>query len=201
MRAGWIFCPNDGDNNPDLPAGVGGSLVNPLDIVRLTGGPAGNEHDHLLVGGIAINSDQVGIFHEHIVGHFGTQWIQITRPDSVAAHTHDLPTDANGNLQPQWFLAFWKGSDADAAMIASSETCYVACEATITEQDGQIVIGDLDNTPWDAGELTTWRTRMLNVLGIDLPDQVDRGSRLVALFVGSLLSRGGQPERALRFTS
>ena len=42
---------------------------------------------------------------------------------------------------------------------------------------------------------------MLDVLGLQLPVQVDRGKWLVALFVGLLLARGNQTETTLRFTS
>jgi len=188
MKAGWIFARNIG-GEPQLPAGVGGRTTNPLDITRITGGPAGNEHTHLLCGALAINSDQIGVMHEHFV----VGGVQVTRPDSVPTHDHDLPAD----MAPDWFLLFWAGSDADAAAIVADPQCYIACQAEVTE-DG---IGDLIDTPWNAGELAWWRAAMLDVLGLALPVQVDRGKRLVMLFVGLLLARGNQTEIALRFTS
>ena len=200
-KAGWIFAQNGGSGTPALPDGVGGRYVNPLDIVRITDGPSGQEHTHLLCGAAALNSDQIGVFHEHIVVNVGGSWVQLTRPDIVQTHTHTLPLDALGNLTPDWFLLFWSGSDADASAIIADAGCLLACEAEVSEVDGQTVIGELDATPWTTGQRTTWETRILSVLGLDLPVQVDRGSRLVALFVGLLQTRANQPEMALRFTS
>jgi hypothetical protein len=200
-KAGWIFVRNDGSGNPDMPDRVGGAITNPLDITRLTGGPGGQEHTHLLVGGIALPSDQIAVFHIHIVTDITGAWVQLTRPDSVPEHDHTLPLDGNGNLSPDWFLLFWIGSDADAAAIVADPNCLIACEAAVSEQGGQTVIGALDNTPWTAGERATWEARILNVLGMDLPDEVDRGRRLVQLFAGPLSSRANQTEMALRPTS
>ena len=192
MKAGWIFVRNSG-GEPQLPAGVGGTLTNPLDITRITGGPPGNEHTHLLCGALAISSDQIGIMHEHFV----VQGVQVTRPDSVPPHNHDLPVD----MAPDWFLLFWYGSDADAAAIVADPQCFIACQAEVTVVDGETQIGDLIDTPWNAGERAWWNAAMLDVLGLQLPVQVDRGSYLVQLFVGLLLARGNQTEAALRFTS
>lgn len=201
MKAGWIFAQNDGTGTPALPAGVGGRYTNPLDIVRITGGPSGNEHTHLLVGSVALISDQIGIVHEHVITNVTGSWVQLTRPDSVPAHTHTLPLDGYGNLMQDWFLLFWAGSDADAAAIIADANCPIACQAEVSEVDGQTVIGELEDTPWTAGERTAWEVQMLSVLGLELPAIVDRGKRLVQLFCGLLLSRGNQPEMALRFTA
>jgi hypothetical protein len=199
MKAGWVFARDDG-GTPSLPDGIGGRYVNPLDIVRITGGPAGNEHTHLLVGSLAMHSDQIGVFHEHFVTDVTGQWVQLTLPDSVTEHDHDLPL-VDGILSPDWFLLFWAGSDADAAVIASDADCYIACQAEIVEVDGESVIGALVDEQWAAEERATWEARIENVLGLALPTEIDRGKRLVQFFVGLLLARGNQPEIALRFTS
>ena len=94
-------------------------------------------------------------------------------------------------------FTFWAGSNSDAAAINSSPDNFPIVEAAI---DGEGAIGDLDSTPWDAGDLTLWQTRVLNILGVQMPDEVDRGSRLVKLFLGSLLSRQSGDERGYRFS-
>jgi hypothetical protein len=198
VKAGWIFVKNNGNNEPDLP--VDGNYVNPLEIHRITGGPAGFEHTHLLVGGVALPSvDRAGqpdAAHTHYVAWFNDAYQQVTV--GATNHTHTLNV-LNNVLSPDWFLIFWHGSDADAAIIAGDANCIIAAEAEVTpNEDGGYDIGALDSTPWTPAERTLWETRMRNVLALSLPVQVTAPDRLVALFVGALVSRPQQREVWLR---
>lgn len=198
-KAFWAFVTHTGDGSeadphrPDLPA-VGGRWTCPGDIVRLTGSPV--PHHHLLVGGVALGDDNVGDGHRHYVVKLGSNWQQVTV--GATSHTHTLSEDPQGNLAPDYYLLFWVGSNADAVTIAGDPNCYPIVEAPVA-QDG--AIGDLDNTQWTGGEQTTWETRCLSILGIQLPAQVDRGKRLVLLFLGALLSRQMSDEHGYRLTS
>jgi len=205
MKAFWMFIKNTndgtGDNEPAWPAGVKGQSVTPGDLIRLTGPTGPNAHRHLLVGGIALPDDNIvgiGAGHRHYLVKFGVGWQQITV--GATNHAHTLPEDASGNLMPEYFLTFWAGSNADAATIAASPDCFPICEAVIGQDaEGNPEFEELDNTPWTAGELATWQARTLNLLGVTLPAEVDRGKRLVLLFLGALLARQMASEKGYRF--
>lgn len=224
MIAGWMFCKNDrtdGQNIPHLPPGVGGQWTAPLEIHRVTGGPPGFEHTHTLIGGGALRSvDRIGQpdeAHFHYVVWYGNQYHQVTM--DAANHTHDLST-LGGVLSPDWFLLFWKGSNADAAAIAADPLCIVAVQAIgeeVVEELPEVgienliaafspeetvtttVFEELDTTPWTPAERTQWETRIASVMALELPVEVDSGDKLVAYFCGALVSRAQQRERWLRF--
>ena len=208
-KAGWLFAKNAGDgtednsNRPALPVGVGGKWTMPGDIIRLTGPVGPNTHRHLLVGGIALADDNldggVGEGHVHYVLKINDVWQQVTV--DAPNHTHDLNIGAGNNIMPAWFMLFWAGSDADAALIAASADCHIIVQADVVEDEDGFSYGGLDNTAWTAGEQATWDARILDVLGIQLPAEVDRGKRLVQLFLGALLSRQSGDERGYRFGS
>ena len=202
MKAGWIFCKNDGANAPRLPDGVTGTYVNNLEIHRVTGGSNGFEHDHLLLGGVALPSiDRAGeadAHHSHYVVWYEGQYRQLTT--GAAPHTHDLNL-IDGILAPDWFLIFWRGSNADAAAIIADPQCVLAAEATVTaNSEGGFDIGQLDSAVWTAQEKTTWETQIANVLALALPTDVDAPAKLVTYFVGALTSRPQQREVWLRPT-
>lgn len=199
-KAFWLFSKNAGDgadDNPNRPSldAYAGRWTSPGDIVRFTGPVGPNDHMHLLVGGIALQDDNLGDGHRHYFVRINGNWHQVTV--GAADHTHDYATAANGDPIPDWYMCFWAGSAADAAAINASVDSFPIVEAVI---DAEGVIGDLDNTVWDAGDLATWQARVLSILGVELPDEVDRGKRLVQLFLGSLLSRQSGDERGYRFT-
>jgi hypothetical protein len=206
MKAGWIFTTNDtsgGENTPYLPPGVGGKLVAPCDIFRITGGPSGNEHNHILVGGIGLPSVDreglVGEHHYHYLAWYNDAYRQLTI--GTTDHAHDINT-LNGVLSPDYFLVFWIGSDADAVTINADPKCVIAVQALGVESDeGAIEFVELDDTAWTPTERSTWETRIANFLALDLPDEVTNGVRLVAFFVGALVSRPQQRERWLRMIS
>ena len=202
----WMFATNDGDgtsdnpNRPHLPAGFSGRTTNPGDVLRL--GTA-FDHKHLLIGGYAIADDNLigdaGGGHTHLVVKIGDTWHQVTR--GAADHDHPLNVGAAGNLIPDFFLLFVVCSDADAVAIASEPGCFPVVEAEVTQTEDGISIGALDNTQWTAGQQATWDTRILAVLGVQLPAEIDRGKRLVLAFLGSLLSRQTGDEREYRYSS
>ena len=203
-KAFWLFAKRkqvDGVNMPDLPAvSTGFRMTCPGDITR-TGVTA--SHRHLMLGGFAIADDnligEVGEGHTHIIGNLNGSWSQITR--GATPHTHPLPVDeVSGSLLPDYYMLFVVCSDADMVAIAAHPGCYPIVEADITQLDDGLQIGDLVTTPWTPGEVTLWRARCLNVLGFSLPAEVDRGKRLVAVFLGSLLSRQTN-ETGLRYQS
>jgi len=205
-KAFWTFSVNDGDgsgdnpNRPHLPGGFGGKMTCPGDTVRLG---VAYGHKHLLVGGYAIADDnligQTGEGHTHLVVKMGDAWHQVTR--GAADHTHPLNIGAAGNLIPDYFLLFVVCSNADAAATASDPGCYPVVEAEVTEDEDGTSIGALDNTKWTEAEQTLWENRMLNILGIQLPPEIDRGKRLVLAFLGSLLSRQPGREKSYRYSS
>jgi hypothetical protein len=201
MKAGWLFSKNAGNgsstenaNRPSLDA-VSGRWTSPGDIIKFTGPIGPNDHQHLLVGGIGLPDDNLGDGHRHYFVKTAGGWQQVTvgAPD----HTHDYNQAANGDPIPDWYMLFWSGSNADALALAADPDNYIIVQAAIDEEGN---IGELDNTPWTAGELTLWQNRTINVLSIELPAEIDRGSRLVKLFLGSLLSRQSGDERGYRFT-
>ena len=205
--AGWIFCKND-SGKPHLPAGVGGSFVNSLEIHTITGGPSGFEHTHLLIGGAALPSvDREGEadeYHRHMIAWYGSQYHQLTI--GATNHQHDLTVVNNGNgdvLSPDWYLIWWKGSDADAALIVADPLCVVAVQAIAEQVEVEPGVfeeqfNELDDTLWTPIERTQWETRMEGVLAIALPPEIDSGQKLVEYFVGALVSRPNQRERWLR---
>ena len=199
-KAFWLFSKNAGDgsdgnaNRPSLDP-YGGRWTSPGDIIRFTGPIGPNDHTHLLVGGIALADDNVGDGHRHYFVQINDNWHQVTV--GAPNHTHDYSQAANGNPIPDYYMVFWHGSNADAVAINASPDNFPIVEAIIDEEGG---IGDLDNTVWDAGDLAAWQARALSILGVELPDEVDRGKRLVQLFLGALLSRQSGDDRGYRFS-
>jgi len=192
MKAFWFFSKNandgSGDNEPSLPHGLSGEFrtVNPGDIYRL-GTAAG--HLHMLLGGFAIQDDNLANDdHTHLVVKCDDEFHQVTR--GAASHNHPLSLDDNGEMMQDWFLCFCRCENADAVLIKNHADCFPIVEAEMTQDDdGFWIIGDLDNEAWTAGEQSTWQTRCLSILGFELPAQIDRGCRLVQMFIGGLLSR------------
>jgi len=213
--AGWIFCKND-NGSPHLPLGVGGSFVNPLEIHTITGGPSGFEHTHLLIGGAALPSlDRVGQpdeHHRHMVAWYGNQYHQLTI--GATNHQHDInpPVETEPGvfvpgdtemMHADWFLIWWKGSDADGALIVADPECVIAVQAVgeqVEVEPGEFEeqFNELDDTLWTPAERTLWENRMGSVLAITLPPEVNAGDKLVAYFCGALVGRPNQRERWLR---
>jgi hypothetical protein len=205
-KAFWLFAKSTGDGTADDPIRpalphVGGKWTSPGDVIRLTG-PTGNDHRHLLVGGIALADDnldgQAGDGHVHYVVKAAGQWVQVTV--DAPNHTHDLNVDANGNLLPDYFLLFWTGPDADAVTIANDAQCFPIVEANVVEGDEGVSIGALKDG-WATEDTAWWHAKILQILGVQLPTEVDRGKRLVRLFLGALLSRQTGDEIGYRFRS
>ena len=210
LSAGWIFCTND-NGAPKLPPGVADNAelaTTAMEIHTITGGPSGFEHTHLLIGGAGLPSlDRVGEVdehHRHMVAWYGNQYHQLTI--NATSHTHDLTVVNNGDgdvLSPDWYLTWWKGSDADAALIVADPDCVVACQAIAEQVEVEPGVfeeqfNELDDTLWTTAERTLWETRMGNVLAIILPPEINAGDKLVAYFCGALVSRPNQRERWLR---
>lgn len=201
MKAAWFIVNNKNNaGEPDLPDSVGGSFVNPLNIYVITGA----QHRHTLVGGNALKdanlSGQAAAnrYHTHTVVRLDSgNWFQDIDPDEATSHTHDLALDANGELIPDFFMVFWKGSDFDYDQILSWAGVIHLADAEI---DGD-QIGDLIADPWTQPEEDNIRSKFMSVLGIDLPSQVNGGKRLVQYICPAMLARAGQNERSLRFTT
>ncbi len=198
-RAFWLFSKNKGDGSaenpsaPTLPVGLTGKWTNPGDIVRLQTAAG---HEHLLLGGYAVVNDEMADAHYHLVAKINGDWIQITQ--GAASHDHPLDLSPAGDIIPDWFMLFYVGPNADAVAINAHPQCHIIVECPIDE-DG--VIGPMDNKLWTAGQLATWHSRVLSLLGVDMPPQVNRGRRLVAIFLGCFLSRPILDETGYRYTS
>ena len=197
----WLFANQtgggvDGDKSmPDIPLG---RATCPGEIIRMTG-PVASPHRHLLVGGIGLPDDNLGDGHRHYVLRLDNgNWAQVT--EGATNHNHTLSLNANGALLPDYYMLFVTCSDAGAVTIANHPGCFPIVEAEMSQDDeGQWSIGGLDDTAWTAGQHTTWDARCLDVLGVQLPAEVDRGKRLVQIFLGCLLSRQTDHERGYRF--
>ena len=204
MKSFWLIARNGGTgtdedpNRPDLPAGIGGKWTSPGDIVRLTG-PVASPHRHLVIGGIALADDNldggVGDGHVHYVGDWGQ--VTVDAPN----HTHTLKTGPGGVLIPDFYLLFWAGSDADAVTIAADPNCFPVVTAEMSQDDeGDWSIGALE-AGWATQNTAWWHAKILDVLGVQLPAEVNNGRRLVRLLLGSLLSRQSEDARGYRFGS
>jgi hypothetical protein len=198
MKACWLFSRRTGtgsDQDPFRPLldAVGGRWTSPGDIIKLTG-PAAAPHQHLLVGGIALPDDSLGDGHRHYLLKIGETWRQLTV--GAAEHSHEY-TSRLGVPVADWYLVFWAGSDEDAAVLEADPDNFPIVYADV--DDNEQAIGSLDSTPWEAAEKAFWSDRALNVLGLQIPDEVDRGKRLVLLFLGALLSRQAHNESNFRF--
>ena len=189
MKAGWVFV----RAGPQWPNG-GNELLRstiPLDINVLQAGPAPYDHTHTLLGGFGLPSNNAPAgyeLHWHELIEQGAFRQMVTH--GAPAHDHEAAL--------AWHLAFVLCTDAYAALLAASNDTHIAAECPINE-DG--TIGDLDETPWTAGERTTWEGRMSAVLGLGLPAVVDRPNRLVLWLLGALMARRTSNERGYRMTS
>lgn len=198
-KAFWAIVPAvqvNGGWQPNVPALPSVSVVSPLDINRLQAGAAPADHVHLIAGNLAVMSDNAGGGHEHLIGPGGAQVLR----GSASAHTHADPG------APDFFLCYIRCSDADfATLVGAPNNIKPLCFVTVTtDVQGNPVYGALDQTPWDNASPTDylkasfWQTRALNLLGISLPAQIDRGARLWLLLAGMLRSRRDSDDKPLR---
>lgn len=195
MKAGWIFCKNDGANGPKIPTITSGGIISQLEIHRLTGGPVGNEHDHALIGGRALPSlDRAGEtdeHHYHEVVWFADDHHILTTGATNHNHTLYLIDDV---LAPHWYLSFLWAHDDDFQTVIDDAEVYLAAEVALTLNGTgtRYDVGAIDSTPWTAGERTTWENRIRAVLAVELHPGVTTPERLVRIFAGSLV---GRPEQ------
>lgn len=205
MRAFWLFSQNVGtgdDSDPVRPDldGINGRWTCPGDILRMTG-PVASPHVHLLVGGVALPDDNLdgltGSRHFHYLVYNGTSWYQTTVDNvgSTPAHTHTYSIAANNRPIPDYLLTFWGGSNSQADALLDRPGNIHIVEAVLSGNQ----VASLDNTPWTAPQRTAWYNQILNILGIKLPTEVDRGKRVVMLFLGALNSRVADDDRNYRF--
>jgi len=189
-KAGWCFVragplwPNDGD-------GLLRAVI-PLDINVLQAGPAPYDHTHTLLGGFGLPSNNAPVGYE-------LHWHELIEHGAFRQMvTHGAPDHDHADAR-LWHLAFVYCTDAYAALLVASNDTHIAAECPIDEETGEI--GDPDETPWSAGERTTWEGRMSAVLGLGLPAVVDRPNRLVLWLLGALMARRTSNERGYRMTS
>jgi len=185
VKVFWLFAARDGSGTdgdpyrPHLPPGVGGRWTCPGDVRRLTG-PTAAPHVHLLAGGIALPDDnlagQTGEGHHHYLVE--GVLVTVNGPE----HSHDI------DAAPAFYLLHWGGADSDAVAIAQDGQCYPVVENDVTVDDSGTHVGALKDG-WATGDAEIWASRMLNMLGVSMPVEVDSGRRLVKLFLGALLSR------------
>lgn len=210
-KAFWLFAEHEGDGSEGdphrahLPGSFSGRMTCPGDIVRLGDAVVGPNHGHLLVGGIGLPDDNLtgdGASHRHYVVKVGDSWQQVTV--GATSHDHELPVGLQGELVPDYYMLFVGCSNADAVDIVADGQCFPIVEAEVTEDAppggvGDWVIGALDNTPWSVEDKETWDARVLGVLRTYLPADIDRGRRLVVLFLGALLNSNPGEERGYRY--
>lgn len=197
MRAGWFFVRTDANGDMIIPASAW--YTAPFEIHSITGGPSGNEHTHLLIGGFGVASidreGEVDENHTHnVILYDGANQIVTT---GATNHNHSLKK-VGVVLKPKWMLAFTYSEDAIFQQWLDSTDAYLAAEATLTPTKTGYTIDGLDKTTWTAQERTTWETRIEAVLGIHLHPAITNGDRLVAIFCGALVGRPQQTESAAR---
>lgn len=195
-------------NVPDIPNV--GSYVNPLYLYVITG----SGHKHTLIGGHAVRDANLELQtegdHTHIVIRLAAgQWIQRIMPESYdtgdGGHQHDLEL-VNGEISPDWYILFWKGTDAEADQILAHSGVNWLVDAEITtEQVGNppqevTTIGELINVQWTQEEQDQKIAQFLSVLGLNLHSDIDSGKRLIQYFCGTFLATAGQQEISLRYT-
>ena len=197
-RAFWLFSKNSNsgstnENSPTLPSGLSGKWTNPGDIVRLKT-VAG--HEHLMIGGYAVANDELADGHYHLVAKINDNWQQITQMGTT--HTHPLDLSLSGEIIPDWFLLFYVGPNSDYDLIDAHAQCLIVVECPIGADD---LIGEMESVKWTAAEQSWWTDKILVLLGIELPSAIDRGKRLISLFLGCFLSRPILDERGYRYSS
>jgi hypothetical protein len=197
-KAFWTIVGNAGDgttgnpNRPNLPALPSLAVVNPLDIWRLPAGAGAAAHVHLLVGNLAVMSDQAGGGHEHYVTDAGNTILR----GAATAHTHANPTS------PDFFLCLVRCSNADALTLVSSPNNVKPLVGCTVDADGFST--GLDPTLWndasptDYLQDTFWKNRALNFLGLQLPPAVNSGAKAFQVLVGMLRSRRDVDDSGLR---
>jgi len=169
---------------PDMPDGAQWRLTQPGDLIVAEGGPAGNEHDHCIIGGnFGAPSSQIAIDHYH--------WF-IRKPDKTIEqitigtvdHNHTSAIDAVGRVLPKFYLLLVTCDDAayqafmDAGWLEFAERPYDAETETF---------GPLDTTEWSAGVRETAENRVDNALGLELPSIImnDKAFLIWLLDVGA----------------
>lgn len=196
-KAFWSIVPNDdsipNERKPDIPVLPSVEIrSNPCELWILPEGAAPAAHRHLLIGSLAAPTFQVASKHTHIAFRHGAFSYQRLIHETQAQHTHPDP-------QLAFFMCFVVCSDADYAVLTSAPyNIRAVCHADITVEDGEEVIGDLDTAAWTAGQRTAWENAVLTNLGIALPNEIDRGRRLVAFLLEMGLARRNDHERGLR---
>lgn len=175
-------------NLPNLPT-LRGSV--PCDINRLLPGAAPADHTHLLVGNVGIMSDQAGGGHEHIVIN------GVTRLRGTAtAHVHPDPAG------PDFYMCFLRCSDADFTTLVGAPNNVKPLVMVIIDGNGNE--GGLDQTLWNNGSpndwerKTFWDTRALNILGLQLPAEVDKGALLWKILAGMFMARRPASDEGMR---
>lgn len=195
MKAFWTIVPAvqvNGAWRPDLPVLPSLVVINPLDINRLPAGAGAAAHLHVIVGNIALMSDQAGGDHEHFVSDAG---LTILR-GAATAHTHANPG------APDFFMCFVRCSDADFVTLTGATNNIKPVVMVAIDAAG--ITGLMDDIPWseadplDYNRRTFWATRSLNILGITLPAAVDRGKRLWLMLAGMFQARRPADDRGLR---
>lgn len=193
-RAFWTVVPavnTAGRWSPDLPSLPSMTVISPLDINRLPAGAAPADHIHLLVGNVAIVSDQAGGGHEHFVAG----GVTILR-GAATAHTH---ADPGG---PDFFLCFVRCSDADFVTLVGAPNNVKPLAFATVNADG--TLGDMDDALYDNASPTDylkrsfWATRCLNLFGVALPAAVDRPSRLWKVLAPLFMARRPSDDKGLR---
>lgn len=204
MKAFWTIVANapvDGTNTPNIPKlpSVMYSYTSPCELWILPEGTGAAAHRHLLSGSFGLPSFQVTSKHTHLYIR-GTNndgsvrfTYQVLIHESQAQHTH--PDAVLG-----FFMPFIRCSDADYLTLTSAPyNIRPIAHAVITQDDeGNDVVGDLEQTVWSTAVRNAWVSAAITYLGITLPAEVDRGSRLIDLLMGLSLGRGLVNERGLR---
>lgn len=181
MKAFWLFCKAElnGESgvDPHLPTRVAWrKSSHPGDIYVLGDNTAGQVHHHLLLGGFALQSDDLGDGHTHLV--WSDEGVFKMRTKGAAEHKHTFD-----GLQ-SWFMIFVLAEDAEAANIDADPLCYpiVECPVIVDVEDQSISIGDEDKTDWTPTERVLWATRLMTVMDFELPDYITKPYHLVKLF-------------------
>jgi hypothetical protein len=177
MKKFWTVRPrivdDEGNNTieiPPMPPNAAYRTTVPGDLMVASGGPAGNEHDHCIIGGnFGAPSSQIGVDHYHwFIRKPNNEIEQITI--GAPHHTHTSAVDPIGRVLPKFYLLLVTCDDAayqafmDAGWLEFAERPYD--EETET-------FGPLDTTEWSAGVREAAENRVSNALGLVLPSIIN----------------------------
>lgn len=197
MRKFWTVRPNGGygvgvknarENYPSLPASVGQrswTMPGDIHVAEPTTG-AGN-HNHLIMGSVALPSSEAADDHYHWIMPIPGGGIKQVYIGSGTSHNHtgELVSHNGGQdyVQPKFYLLLITCDDAEYTSLMNAGVVNIA-ERVASEVDNgeggtEWVYAPLSTSPWSAGKTTAVTNWLHNQLGLQRPSIVDDDKSLI----------------------